>query len=59
MKQVQILANFTVGDDLDEELLLESMEAAIKDVLFDVDVHWMNINWNDLVQSVEVNLHNG
>lgn len=56
MKQVRILANFAVGNELDEELLLESIEAAIRDVLFDVDDQWMRINWDDIVQSVEVSI---
>jgi len=56
MKQLQIYANFAVGDNLDEELFLETMEAAVKDILFDVDDEWMKINWGDLVESVEVSL---
>lgn len=56
MKQVQILANFAVGDKLDEELLLETMEAAMRDILFDMDVEAMKASWYDLVHSVEVSV---
>ena len=56
MKQVQILANFVVGDNLDEELLLEVVEAAIKDALFYDDSEYMRVNYGDLVHSVEVNV---
>ena len=56
MKRLQIYANFAVGDNLDEELLLEAVEAAVKDILFDVDDEWMKSNWGDPVESVEVNL---
>lgn len=56
MKQVQILANFAVGDKLDPELLEEAMEAAIKDALLDMTDEEQRINWGDPVESVEVNV---
>jgi len=56
MKQVRILANFAVGDNLDEELLLEAMEAAMKDVLFDMTDESTKANWGDLVESVVVSV---
>ncbi len=33
MKQVRMNVNFVVGDNLDEELLSEVVEAAINDIL--------------------------
>ena len=56
MKQVQIYANFAVGDNLDPELLEEVMEAAIKDVLFDMTNEEQQANFGDSVESVQVSL---
>ena len=57
MKQVEIYANFAVGDDLDSELLEEAVEAAIKDVLFfDMTREEQQANFDDIVESVQVSL---
>ena len=56
MKQVEIYANFAVGDTLDPELLEEAMEAAIKDVLFDMTNEEQRANFGDPVESVQVSL---
>jgi len=56
MKQVEIYANFGVGDNLDPELLEEAMDAAIKDVLFDMTNEEQRANFGDPVETVQVSL---
>ena len=56
MKQVEIYANFEVGDNLDPELLEEAMEAAMMDVLLGVPSEQQKIDWGDLVETVQVSL---
>lgn len=56
MKQVEIYTNFSVGDNLDPELLEEVMEAAIKDVLFGMTNEEQQANFNDIVESVQISL---
>ena len=48
-KQIQVITTFDVGENLDEELFLESFEAACLDMLYDKDKYWMKINWMDSV----------
>ena len=56
MKQVEIYANFEVGDNLDPELLEEAMDAAMMDVLFSMTNEEQQANFGDLVKSVQVSL---
>ena len=56
MKQVQIYANFAVDDGLDEELLLEAMEAGMRDVLFDMDKEIQVANFDGSVYSIHISL---
>jgi hypothetical protein len=54
MKQVKIFADFHVGNNLDSELLLEAMEAAIRDVLYDKNAEWEIANFGDVIESIDV-----
>lgn len=56
MKQVEMNVNFVVGDNLDPELFLEAMAAAMNDVLFDMPGDVQKANWDGVVESIEVNL---
>lgn len=55
MKQVKILADFHVGNSLDNDLLLEVVEAAIRDALFDKDKEWEIVNFGDVIEGIKVN----
>lgn len=54
MKRVRVIADFHVGDNLDPELLLEIMEAAISDVLYEKDEEWMKANFDDVVKIEQI-----
>lgn len=56
MKRLQIYANFAVGDNLDEELLLEMVDAVIQDLFYKKDKEWMKANLDDVIQDVEARL---
>jgi len=59
MKRVRIISDFHVGDDLDPELLLEMMDAAISDVLYEKDEEWMVANFGDVVKIDQIFLGGG
>lgn len=44
MKQVKIFADFHVGNDIDPDLLLEIVQAAIGDAFHDKSEEWMIAN---------------
>ena len=48
--EIQVMVTFTVGENLDRELFLESLEAACMDMLHDKDKDWMAVNWMDFVK---------
>jgi len=48
-KEIQVVVTFTVGENLDRELFLESFEAACMDMLYDKGQDWMAVNWMDFV----------
>ena len=54
MTRVRVIADFHVGDDLDPELLLETMEVAISDVLYEKDKEWMVSNFGDVVNVKQI-----
>lgn len=48
--QIQITAIFDIGDNVDSDLLLESVEAACGDMLYDKDAEDQRLNWGDFVR---------
>lgn len=55
-KHIKIQAEFIVSDSVDAELLLETMEAAMKDILFDMPKDIQEANWCGFVESVDIKL---
>lgn len=54
MRRVRVIADFHVGDNLESELLLEIMDAAISDVLYEKDEEWMTSNFGDVVKVEQI-----
>lgn len=57
-KQIQVITTFNVGENLDEELFLESLEAACLDLLYDKSKLWMKVNWMDSVLYIGMRIEN-
>ena len=58
MKQIKIFADFHVGNDIDADLLLEIIQAAIGDVFYDKSKEWMIANLGDIVDNRSVDFLN-
>ena len=56
MTKIQVVMTFVVGENLDKDLFLESLEAACMDMLFDKDRDWMVANWIDSVEYTGMNI---
>ena len=54
MKSIKIFADFHVGNNVDEDLLLEIVQAAIGDIFHDKSKEWMIANLGDTFDSHQV-----
>ncbi|MBE3101247.1 MAG: hypothetical protein IMZ47_03140 [Firmicutes bacterium] len=54
--QIQITSTFVAGDGVDPDLLLESVEAACMDMIYDKDALDQRANWGDTVKFIQASL---
>ena len=58
-EEIRVVITFAAGEKVDRELFLESLEAAVMDMLYDKDRYWMVVNWNDSVKYTGMGIEDG